>query len=82
MTPAEVDSATFRFVAQHLNHCVTAVMYLYGLWMFLQTVNEILFVPQLYSILTGWHIMAMTNKFSTGKINVELLHFPRKNNTD
>jgi len=25
MTPSGIESATFRFVAQHLNHCVTAV---------------------------------------------------------
>jgi len=25
MTPAGIERATFRFVAQHLNHCVTAV---------------------------------------------------------
>ena len=25
MTPAGIETATFRFVAQHLNHCTTAV---------------------------------------------------------
>ena len=25
LTPAGIEPATFRFVAQHLNHCVTAV---------------------------------------------------------
>ena len=25
MTPAAIEPATFRFVAQHLNHCATAV---------------------------------------------------------
>jgi len=25
MTPAGIEQATFRFVAQHLNHCATAV---------------------------------------------------------
>ena len=25
MTPAGIEPATFRFVAQHLNHCTTAV---------------------------------------------------------
>ena len=25
MTPAWIETATFRFVAQHLNHCATAV---------------------------------------------------------
>ena len=26
MTPSRIEPATFRFVAQHLNHCVTAVL--------------------------------------------------------
>jgi len=26
MTPAGIELATFRFVAQHLNHCATAVL--------------------------------------------------------
>ena len=25
LTPASIETATFRFVAQHLNHCATAV---------------------------------------------------------
>ena len=25
MTPSVIEPATFRFVAQHLNHCATAV---------------------------------------------------------
>ena len=28
MTPAGIEPATFRFVAQHLNHCATAVPHL------------------------------------------------------
>ena len=27
LTPAGIEPATFRFVAQHLNHCTTAVPY-------------------------------------------------------
>jgi len=27
MKPAGIEPATFRFVAQHLNHCATAVPY-------------------------------------------------------
>ena len=30
MTPAGIEPATFRFVAQHLNHCATAVPELKG----------------------------------------------------
>ena len=29
MTPAGIEPATFRFVAQHLNHCATAVPIIY-----------------------------------------------------
>jgi len=28
MTPSGIESAAFRFVAQHLNHCATAVLQL------------------------------------------------------
>jgi len=30
MTPAGTESATFRFIAQHLNHCATAVPHIYS----------------------------------------------------
>ena len=30
MTPSGIEPATFRFVAQHLNHCATAVPMLTG----------------------------------------------------
>ena len=31
LTPAGIEPATFRFVAQHLNHCVTAVLSYYAI---------------------------------------------------
>ena len=30
LTPAGIEPATFRFVAQHLNHCAAAVPVLFG----------------------------------------------------
>ena len=30
MTPAEIEPATFRFVAQHFNHCATVVIFAVG----------------------------------------------------
>jgi len=57
-------------------------MYLYGFWIFLQIVNEILLITQLYIIPTGWNIGAMTDKFNTVKIKVDLLHLPRNIITD
>jgi len=27
VTPAGIETATFRFVSQHLNHCATAVLH-------------------------------------------------------
>ena len=30
MTPSAIEPTTFRFVAQHLNHCATAVPKFYG----------------------------------------------------
>jgi len=29
MTPKEIEPATFRFVAQHLSHCATAVLVMF-----------------------------------------------------
>jgi len=34
MTPSGIDPATFRFVAQHLNQCVTAVSILHACTLF------------------------------------------------
>ena len=31
LTPAGIEPATFRFVAQHLNHCATSVVWLHSL---------------------------------------------------
>ena len=31
MTPSGIEPATFRFVAQHLNHCATAVPLIYDI---------------------------------------------------
>ena len=46
MTPSGIEPATFRFVAQHLNHCATAVPYCNKkeAEMFLLTSKEIVLV--------------------------------------
>ena len=36
MTPAGIEPATFRFVAQHLNHCATAVLFRKGVCAYLK----------------------------------------------
>ena len=33
LTPAGIETATFRFVAQHLNHCATAVPIIIIIWL-------------------------------------------------
>jgi len=45
MTPAGIEPATFRFVAQHLNHCAsagTAVTYIYIVLPNILRVNKII----------------------------------------
>jgi len=44
LTPAGIEPTTFRFVAQHLNHCATAVPSL------LTHVNEFLSVHSLFFV--------------------------------
>jgi len=39
LTPAGIEPATFRFVAQHLNHCATAVLF-NGYWDYFQEVKR------------------------------------------
>jgi len=42
MTQLGIESATFRFVAQHLNHCTTAVRMVSGLviWLISPSVSD------------------------------------------
>ena len=42
LTPAGIEPATFRFVAQHLNHCATAVL--------ARNMYRIIIIKVLYSI--------------------------------
>ena len=43
LTPARIEPATFRFVAQHLNHCATAVpsMLQYVIILFISTCSRV-----------------------------------------
>ena len=43
MTPAEIEPATVRFVAQHLNHCATAVTLIHLVLRLKTSVEEPLF---------------------------------------
>jgi len=38
MTLSGIEPATFRFVAQHLNHCATAVPQEWGGWGFIEEI--------------------------------------------
>ena len=46
LTPAGIEPATFRFVAQHLNHCATAVLLL--LVVFLQFIMDVFLLTPLH----------------------------------
>jgi len=50
MTPAGIEPATFRFPAQHLNHCATAVpgRDMYNLLLFITTVLYVINYTYLY----------------------------------
>jgi hypothetical protein len=43
MTPSGIEPATFQIVAQNLNHCATAVPYIYVLVHVIMSVNQGLF---------------------------------------
>jgi len=51
MTPAGVEPATFRFVAQHLNHCATAVPVIH-------VINKIRLLLLLLVVETSVHVVA------------------------
>ena len=42
MTPAGIEPATFRFVAQHLDHCTTAVPKKEGIYVKFVFINALL----------------------------------------
>ena len=48
LTPAGIEPATFRFVAQHLNHCATAVPYYCNNYLKLQVIQVLLSVQLEY----------------------------------
>ena len=64
LTPAGIEPATFRFVAQHLNHCATAV----PAWLLL---SSVLLCNELPSLLSSQFIRQLNNR-NWGKIPMKL----------
>jgi len=57
LTPAGIEPATFRFVAQHLNHCATAVpIVLYMVGNINVYFNNNGFFLTVFMALRNWHI--------------------------
>ena len=49
MTPAGIEPATFRFVAQHLNHCATAVPISACRWFYYKKIHVVPSSSELFS---------------------------------
>ena len=71
MTPAGIEPATFRFVAQHLNHCATAVPYymwyksVFGVVMLTEMMSQLSFIKSIYKL------VSRTNKRYLAKLYVK-----------
>ena len=61
LTLAGIEPATFKFVAQHLNHCSTAVPIIASSWLFIQVgINSF---PDYRHLLQENYCMWNTNMF-------------------
>jgi hypothetical protein len=73
MTPSGIEPATFRFVAQYLNHCVTAaphIIYLYKRKLVICTISELLTESQRTSVsCASSHIVSPNNVCVVGPLN-------------
>jgi len=66
MTPAGIEPATFRFIAQHLNHCATAVPQIngYGNENILCNYEQVYWSSHLYVLLRAWDPEHIDQKIS------------------
>jgi hypothetical protein len=62
MTPSAIEPATFRFVAQYLNHCATAVPDIFSTLHYLQQDTEVLFIYTVHrdSVIPGPSLQNIT----------------------
>jgi len=65
MTPAGIEPATFRFVAQHLNHCATIYIYIY-IYIYIQLIPKD--GPQL-----SQHVVVSIIKWDTRQLCFDIL---------
>jgi len=56
MTPAGIETTTFRFVTQHLNHCATAVPSYYIVHAYFEFSNSTLYSLRIFWVLKLHHI--------------------------
>jgi len=70
LTPAGIETATFRFVAQHLNHCATAVFYYNNKEIFYTSVET-----EEHKLMNGNYITALPR----GNVDVSALIEKEKN---
>jgi len=70
MTRSEIEPATFRFVAQHLNHCATAVPGYFGYYNYILPTA----LPGEISAIStvNWKNQI---SFSSTNVNMVLLHY-------
>jgi len=72
LTPAGIEQATYRFVAQHLNHCATAVPNMY-IYIYKLQMSEIsLFLPVTFFLLPCLHGVYLTDIRELAQLHVQI----------